>query len=1837
MKPTLVHPALERRSPVHDLCAGLLGLALLTALPTSGQNLNPVFVSSWPGQPAGAALSVALTGTKAIVSVGEAGLFIAEILSASQPARLTTFDTPGMAYSVAVNNTATYAYVADGEAGVHVLAITNLAKPIRVGGYDTAGSARSVALLGAYAYVADGSAGIQVLSLTNPANPVRVGGYDTTGEAVSIAAIPAPEGTRLFVADRFGGLVLLNARIPTNPTLLGVYSPGQDINGVTLDGLTAFVSAGNAGLLILSTTNAASPTLIGSLDTPGFAQGVSRASTAKLVQIADGEAGVQLIGITNLAVPVLLGAYNTTGVARGVAATPTYAYTADGDAGFQIIRISTPSAPVRMGGLATRRVSYGVAVTGDLAVLANGSYGATVLNVANPAAPVQLGSLATAGAAAGVAVAGGLACVAEGGSGVEMLSLTNPANLVRLGGYDTPSYAAGVTLDGDLACVADQEGGLQLIGITNAASPVGLGDYNTYGYAANVAVANNLAYVADSFEGLVILSLTNPAAPTLLGTYTNHVVYDVAISGNLAFLAASGSGLVVLDVSNPSNPILKSSLGDIGPVFSIALAEQYAYVGGGSEGVRVVDVSNPAAPLLVGSYNTPGQVTGLTAAGRFLYVADADWGMTILRLAGTSNAPPSITSQPVNQFGVEGGAVTFSAAATGAEPLSYQWYLGTAPLAGKTVANLSLTGLTLSQAGNYSLVVTNPLGVVTSQVATLTVLPAGSSLGWFASEDRSTVGNWKGVYGTQGQLIFGAVTNLTATVTGGAFFAFTTNTTNPSALERPGTTSVTNRFAAAQYSATSLDVNVTLPTGQTNRLAVYVMEPGGGRVERVDLIDINSGIVLDSRVISGLTNGVYLVWDVTGPVRTRFTRLVGGNALVNAVFVGTTLGQAPSLRAQPPATQFISPGGSLVLGAGADGTPALRFQWRKDGLPLTDTARRQGSASPVLTMTGVETSDTGTYTLRVTNALGQVTGATSVVSVGASARFVMQDDTTKGNWKQVYGTQGAIIYGLSTNLPAGVQCTLNGASYFGLSTNTYVPAALERTDSSSPTNRFSAVVLSGTNFTIDATLPTSTTNRLALYFMEPNGGRTQLVELLDPTSGAILDSRLVSSLTNGVYVNWDVSGPVRVRVTRVAGANAVLSGLFLGTGIGQPVVRVQPMPSVMVARGASVVLGAGFSGQPAMSYQWLKNNLPLVEAPTRQGVASPVLALSGLLATDTGSYAVRATNSLGQVTTEPAALTVLEADPAKGRFVMQDSTTLGSWKGVYGTDGYLIVGLATNLPVPAKQISLASGSYFAFATNTTAANALERTGTDSVTNRFAACQFDPTAILVNVNLPVGTTNRIALYLMEPTSIRTQRVELMDGNGIVVLDTRTVSGLSNAVYLVYDVNGPVQVRITSLAGGNCLVNAVFLGTAVDQMPVVRTQPVTNVTASIGGGLVLAAGVSGSPALTYQWLKDGLPLSDTANRSGAAKPVLSFSGMQLTDGGNYSLWITNAFGATTSLTAVVTFPPPPVWSRFVQNDATTLGNWKGVYGTLGHLIVGLSTNLPIPEQQVLLENGTTLVHSTNTPNANALERADSEAVTNRFSASQSHASALLLSVSVPTGVTNRIAFYLMEPGVTRTERFELLDAAGTNVLDSRTVSALSNAVYLVYDVSGPVKARITRLAGSDAVLSAVFLGTTMDTAPTMRTAPPATLSADAGGQLALGAGVNGSPALAYQWWKDGTALSDGPNRQGSLQPVLNLGALLPADAGSYFLVTTNTFGAVTSLTSVVSIILPPPRMLHLTLVGEPGATYLIEVSTNLTQWLPQAPPQQVVATPEGAIEIIVPDNAIEGRQFYRGLKQ
>ena len=159
-----------------------------------------------------------------------------------------------------------------------------------------------------------------------------------------------------------------------------------------------------------------------------------------------------------------------------------------------------------------------------------------------------------------------------------------------------------------------------------------------------------------------------------------------------------------------------------------------------------------------------------------------------------------------------------------------------------------------------------------------------------------------------------------------------------------------------------------------------------------------------------------------------------------------------------------------------------------------------------------------------------------------TASFVGVDSTTQGQWVGHYGAVGYAIANGATNLPP-TAVSVSGAATWTWANPTVDPRALAGIGGAPAI----AATWYGDSFTIDVNPGSGgPPRRVALYALDwDNNGRSETVEVLNPATGAVLDARTVTAFTGGQYWIWEITGPVRLRVTRTGGANAVVSGVFL--------------------------------------------------------------------------------------------------------------------------------------------------------------------------------------------------------------------------------------------------------------------------------------------------------------------------------------------------------------------------------------------------------------------------------------------------------------------------------------------------------------------------------------------------------------------------------------------------------------------------------------------------------------------------------------------------------------------
>jgi len=245
---------------------------------------------------------------------------------------------------------------------------------------------------------------------------------------------------------------------------------------------------------------------------------------------------------------------------------------------------------------------------------------------------------------------------------------------------------------------------------------------------------------------------------------------------------------------------------------------------------------------------------------------------------------------------------------------------------------------TLNTGGTQTITVTD---TVTSSITGTSNGISTSSTAAFVSSDKTTQGNWMGVYGKDGYDVAngpevpagGALSYGTFAMQGQSNWTWAQSTSDKRGLETDGQG---DRTAATWYSGTTFSFDVNLTDGQQHEVSLYLLDwDSQGRGEKVTITDANNpGAPLDTRVMpdagtdpnttnttaANFTGGTYLVWNLSGHVTITITRTAGPNGVVAGIFFGgaSTAGSAPSASA----TNFLtdtSTGGNWLGVYGGDG------------------------------------------------------------------------------------------------------------------------------------------------------------------------------------------------------------------------------------------------------------------------------------------------------------------------------------------------------------------------------------------------------------------------------------------------------------------------------------------------------------------------------------------------------------------------------------------------------------------------------------------------------------------------------------------------------------------------------------------------------------------------------------------------------------------------------------------------------------------------------------------------------------------------------------------------------
>ena len=167
-----------------------------------------------------------------------------------------------------------------------------------------------------------------------------------------------------------------------------------------------------------------------------------------------------------------------------------------------------------------------------------------------------------------------------------------------------------------------------------------------------------------------------------------------------------------------------------------------------------------------------------------------------------------------------------------------------------------------------------------------------------------------------------------------------------------------------------------------------------------------------------------------------------------------------------------------------------------------------------------------------------------------------------------------------------------------------------------------------------------------------------------------------------------------------------------------------------------------------------------------------------------------------------------------------------------------------------------------------------------------------------------------------------------------------------------------------------------------------------------------------------------------------------------------------------------PAPGASAAYAGSDAATRGSWRGAYGADGYALAQGASSPP-PYGAATLAGQSDYTWAGSTADARALQKpapAGDRLAGTWYSASS-------FSVDVAVGpAPRRVSLYFLDwdGNGSRAQRVDVLDAATGAVLDTRVVSGFQNGTYLSWTLTGNVRFRIAKTAGSNAVLSGLFFG-------------------------------------------------------------------------------------------------------------------------------------------------------------------
>ena len=967
-------------------------------------------------------------------------------------------------------------------------------------------------------------------------------------------------------------------------------------------------------------------------------------------------------------------------------------------------------------------------------------------------------------------------------------------------------------------------------------------------------------------------------------------------------------------------------------------------------GTNLPDQTNAMLMLAGLSTNQAGNYT-VVAANPYGQIESSNAVLTV------TDAAASFSSAPNNVFTWVGNTVNLNVSVLGSKPINYQWSFNGVPIPGATNAGLTLSPVAPSQAGVYSISVSNILG--------------GASVSRTVSLEPVVA--WGQNSSGQAQYLLPPLTNTVAVSAGNYNLA----------LKSDGTV----------YSWGGVS---TLPSANSNFVAV-----AAGYSQSLGLRSNGTVVAWGSGTLpvapANLTNAAAIQvakssisssWMTCFAIRSNST-LVGWNNYYGSILTNIPAGLMSVVG--------VAAGNFHALALKSDGTIAAWQDYSDYGANVPPAA--VSNANNFISIAAgfshsLALKTDGTVVAWGNNAYGQTNvpaNLSNVVAIAAGGyhSLALKSDGTVTTW-------GWNNYG-QTNTPAAFTNLIALAGGYG-----HTIALVSTGDPGIARQPQSTTVLIGQPLLLSvgavskqaiafqwqlngADIPGATNSlyRVAATGLANRGGYTVVITNV---SGAITSSIAQVNMTGNEVVAWGLNTSGQTNVP--AGLNAVA----IGGGNAHSI----------ALRADGTVAAWGTSNYGVTNVPSNVSNIVAIAAGVTHNVAmnssrnifswgtltAPPANFTNFLAIASGNnYSIGLSNGLVAVWDAPppsglSNAVAISAGYSQCLAIMPDGSLL-NWPG------------GPNVPATLSNVvTLAAGNEFNLAVKTD--------GTVSAWGNNAYGQCNVPASLSNVvavaaggnhslalksdgtvvawglntygqtNVPAGISNVIAIAAggfhslamvgsSDPTIVRQPAPVYVNVTGGLLLSVGAVSSqplafqwLTNGTPLPGATNSWLYLPLpqTNSSGRYSVIVSNSLGILVSSNAIVSvlscppfflTQPASQT--NVGGGLLtLSATVGGSIPQTYQWQKDGAAIFDATN------PALLFNPLTRSNSGVYSLTVSNLFGSAISSNAILrVMVPQQLVIPIINPDGSVSfesGDSDGGLlssNDIAHFTVSASTNL------------------------------------------------------------------------------------------------------------------------------------------------------------------------------------------------------------------------------------------------------------------------------------------------------